>query len=80
MKLVVENDKDNPTLELAIRKVRYLETTVEELFQLEEKMKKKSLAQWLYLALLLVDFYLLPLLIKDTGSGILCRCWFFWER
>ena len=70
MKLVVENDKDNPTLELAIRKVRYLETTVEELFQLEEKMKKKSLAQWLYLALLLVDFYLLPLLIKDTGSGI----------
>ena len=50
MKLVVENDKDNPTLELAIRKVRYLETTVEELFQLEEKMKKKSLAQWLYLA------------------------------
>lgn len=33
-------------------------------------MKKKSLAQGLYVVLLLVDFYLLPLLIKDTGSGI----------
>ncbi|RHO52703.1 hypothetical protein DW094_13835 [Ruminococcaceae bacterium AM07-15] len=33
-------------------------------------MKKKNRAQWLYIALLLFDFYLLPLLIKDTGSGI----------
>ena len=36
-------------------------------------MKKKSLAQGLYVVLLLVDFYLLPLLIRntgDTGAGI----------
>ncbi len=34
-------------------------------------MKKKSLAQWLYIVLLLADFYILPFLIKDTGSGLL---------
>ena len=33
-------------------------------------MKKKNLAQGLYVVLLLVDFYLLPLLIRNTGSGI----------
>ena len=31
----IENDKYNPTLELAMKLARYLETTVEELFQLE---------------------------------------------
>ena len=32
----IENDKYNPTLELAMRLARYLGTTVEELFQLED--------------------------------------------
>lgn len=34
--IAIENDKYNPTLELAMRLARYLETTVEELFFLEE--------------------------------------------
>lgn len=33
--IAIENDKYNPTLELAMRLARYLGTTVEELFQLE---------------------------------------------
>ena len=33
--IAIENDKYNPTLELAMR-ARYLGTTVEELFQLED--------------------------------------------
>lgn len=32
----IENDKYNPTLELAMRLARHLNTTVEELFILEE--------------------------------------------
>ncbi|MBU3114489.1 helix-turn-helix transcriptional regulator [Clostridium lacusfryxellense] len=35
--IAVENDKYNPTLELAMRLARYLNTTIEELFELEEK-------------------------------------------
>lgn len=33
--IAIENDKYNPTLELAMRLARHLGTTVEELFQLE---------------------------------------------
>ncbi len=33
--IAIENDKYNPPLELAMKLARYLETTVEELFQLE---------------------------------------------
>jgi len=35
--IAVENDKYNPTLELAMRLAKYLNTTIEELFTLEEK-------------------------------------------
>lgn len=35
--IAIENDKYNPSLELAIRLARYLHTTVEELFILEDK-------------------------------------------
>lgn len=35
--IAIENDKYNPTLELAIKLARYLHTTVEQLFILEEK-------------------------------------------
>ncbi len=35
--IAVENNKYNPTLELAMRLARYLNTTIEELFTLEEK-------------------------------------------
>ena len=34
--IAIENDKYNPSLELAIRLARCLQTTVEELFLLEE--------------------------------------------
>ena len=34
--IAIENNKYNPTLELAMKLVRYLNTTVEELFVLEE--------------------------------------------
>lgn len=34
--IAVENDKYNPTLELAMKMAKLLETTVEELFELEE--------------------------------------------
>lgn len=34
--IAVENDKYNPTLELAMKMARLLDTTVEELFELEE--------------------------------------------
>lgn len=34
--IAVENDKYNPSLELAMKLARLLDTTVEELFQLEE--------------------------------------------
>ena len=33
--IAVENDKYNPTLELAMRLAKYLNTTIEELFTLE---------------------------------------------
>lgn len=35
--IAIENDKYNPSLELAIRLARYLHTTVEELFIVEDK-------------------------------------------
>lgn len=35
--IAVENDKYNPTLELAMKMARFLETTVEDLFELEEE-------------------------------------------
>ena len=35
--IAVENNKYTPTLELAMKLARYLQTTVEELFQLEDK-------------------------------------------
>lgn len=35
--IAVENDKYNPTLELAMKMAKLLETTVEELFELEEE-------------------------------------------
>lgn len=35
--IAIENDKYNPTLELAMKLARRLGTTVEELFQLEER-------------------------------------------
>ena len=34
--IAIENNKYNPTLELAMRLARYLNTTVEELFELED--------------------------------------------
>lgn len=34
--IAIENDKYNPTLELAMKLARYLNTTVEDLFILEE--------------------------------------------
>ena len=34
--IAIENDKYNPSLELAMRLARYLHTTVETLFQLED--------------------------------------------
>lgn len=34
--IAIENEKYNPSLELAMRLARYLNTTVEELFELEE--------------------------------------------
>ena len=34
--IAIENSKYNPTLELAMKLARYLDTTVEELFILEE--------------------------------------------
>jgi len=35
--IAVENDKYNPTLELAMRLAKYLNTTIEELFTLTNK-------------------------------------------
>ncbi len=35
--IAIENNKYNPSLDLAMRLARYLHTTVEELFELEEK-------------------------------------------
>lgn len=35
--IAIENDKYNPTLELAMKLARFLETPVEELFHLEEE-------------------------------------------
>ena len=34
--IAIENNKYNPTLELAMKMARHLNTTVEELFQLED--------------------------------------------
>ena len=36
--IAIENDKYNPSLELAMRLARYLETPVEELFLLEDRV------------------------------------------
>ena len=36
--IAIENDKYNPTLELALKLARFLETPVEELFHLEEDL------------------------------------------
>lgn len=35
--IAIENDKYNPSLELAMKMARFLDTTVEELFELEEE-------------------------------------------
>ncbi len=35
--IAIENDKYNPTLELAMKLARLLNTTVEEIFQLDER-------------------------------------------
>lgn len=35
--IAIENDKYNPTLELAMRLAKYLDTTVEDLFTLGQK-------------------------------------------
>lgn len=34
--IAVENNKYNPTLELAMKMARFLETTLEDLFEMEE--------------------------------------------
>lgn len=34
--IAIENNKYNPTLELAMKMARYLNTTVEELFELDD--------------------------------------------
>lgn len=34
--IAIENNKYNPTLELAMKLARYLNTTIEELFELED--------------------------------------------
>lgn len=36
--IAIENNKYNPTLELAMRLARYLNTTIEELFELEDSL------------------------------------------
>ena len=36
--IAIENNKDNPSLELAMRLARYLQTTVEDLFDLEDRL------------------------------------------
>ena len=36
--IAIENDKYNPSLELAMRLARYLQTTVEDLFDLEDRL------------------------------------------
>ena len=36
--IAIENDKYNPSLELAMRLARYLQTTVEDLFYLEDRL------------------------------------------
>jgi putative transcriptional regulator len=40
--IAVENDKYNPSLELAMKMAKFLETTVEELFELEEENEKRA--------------------------------------
>lgn len=35
--IAIENNKYNPSLELAMKLARYLQTTVEEIFQLEDE-------------------------------------------
>lgn len=39
--IAIENDKYNPTLELAMKIARFLETPVEEIFLLEEQERGK---------------------------------------
>ena len=36
--IAIENNKYNPSLELAMRLARYLQTTVEDLFDLEDRL------------------------------------------
>ena len=36
--IAMENNKYNPSLELAMRLARYLQTTVEDLFDLEDRL------------------------------------------
>ena len=36
--IAIENNKYNPSLELAMRLARYLHTTVEDLFDLEDRL------------------------------------------
>ena len=36
--IAIENNKYNPSLELAMRLARYLQTTVENLFDLEDRL------------------------------------------
>lgn len=38
--IAIENDKYNPTLELAMKLARFLQTPVEDIFVLDEKMMK----------------------------------------
>lgn len=40
--IAIENDKYNPTLELAMNTARFLNTTIEELFILEENSSKQK--------------------------------------
>lgn len=40
--IAIENNKYNPSLELAMKLARFLQTTVEELFTLEDDSCKKS--------------------------------------
>ena len=58
--IAIENNKYNPTLELAMKLARYLNTTIEELFELEdEAMKKKLIALIPYIIVLILNPFML---------------------
>ena len=40
--IAIENDKYDPSLVLAMKLARFLQTTVEELFQMEDETDRKS--------------------------------------